>query len=194
MDESKRVKLLHKDEKVRIGRFGGEGTGGHSHLVYNWKIGQTYRFLLAAKPDGDATIYAAYFYFPEKSAWELIARFRAPKDGQYLRGLHSFNENFWGNNGQLQRLAEFGPPWVRTVDGQWHELVRAKFTHDATGKEDRFDYGAGVVRGRFYLSNGGFTKTPIRNGGPKTRPKATKYGDIVDCAARGKAPGDIHLP
>src|SRR5260370_952389 len=30
--EDKRVKLLYKDEKVRTGRFGGEGTGGQSFL------------------------------------------------------------------------------------------------------------------------------------------------------------------
>src|SRR5689334_12511667 len=30
VDESKRVKMLHKDEAVRVKRFGGEGTGGQS--------------------------------------------------------------------------------------------------------------------------------------------------------------------
>ncbi len=189
-----RVKLLGKGDKVFAGDFGNEGTGGHSHLVYDWKPGQTYRFLLAAKPEADTTVYSAYFYFPEKSAWGLIASFRAPKDGKFLQGLHSFNENFWGTNGQKQRLAEFGPPWIRTQAGQWHQLTRAKLTHDATGKADRFDYGAGLARGRFYLSNGGFTKTPVRGTSESAAPKATKYGDVVDCPAHGKAPDDIRLP
>ncbi len=189
--EPDRVTLLAKGDRVVANDFGGEGTGGHSHLVYDWKPGQTYRFVLRARPDGDATIYAAYFYFAERSAWELIARSRAPRDGGYLRGLHSFNENFWGTNGQLQRLAEFGPPWIRTADGQWHELTRAKLTHDTTGKQDRLDYGAGCVHGRFYLSNGGFTRTPIHDGTDESKPTATKYGDTVDCPARGTAPDDI---
>ncbi|MCC6360668.1 MAG: DUF3472 domain-containing protein [Phycisphaerales bacterium] len=189
-----RVKLLAKGEGVVANDFGGEGTGGHSHLVFDWKTGQTYRFLLTAEPDGDATVYAAYFYFPARSAWGLIARFRAPKDGKYLRGLHSFNENFWGSNGQLQRMVEIGPPWIRTVDEKWHQLTHAKFTHDPTGRDDRRDYGAGVVNGRFYLSNGGFTKTPLREGKEEMKPTATKYGDTVDCPSGGKPPENLRLP
>src|SRR6266436_9617641 len=46
VEEEKRVKLLYRDEKVRIGRFGGEGTGGQSFLDYEWKIGQTYRLMV----------------------------------------------------------------------------------------------------------------------------------------------------
>jgi hypothetical protein len=189
-----RVQLITKGDHVVANDFGGEGTGGHSHLVYPWKTGQTYRFLLTAKPEGGTTVYSAYFYFPEQSAWGLIASFRASKDGQHLRGLHSFNENFWGSNGQLQRLAEFGPPWIRTADGAWQQLTKAKFTHDATGKEDRLDYGAGVVHGGFYLSNGGFTRTPIHGGGESEKPKALKYGDTLECPPRGQSPEDIHLP
>ena len=44
--EEKRVRTLHKDDQVRVGRFGGEGTGGQSFFDYNWKIGETYRFLV----------------------------------------------------------------------------------------------------------------------------------------------------
>jgi hypothetical protein len=194
-----RVSLLEKGEEVVVHDFGGEGTGGHSHLVYDWKTGQTQRFLLTAKPDGTATIYAAYFYFPETQTWGLIARFRAPADGKWLRGLHSFNENFWGSNGQLQRLAEFGPPWIRTADGRWRELLRARFTHDSTGRDDRHDYGAGVVNGRFYLSNGGYTHAPLGTVAAATqpaasRPAATKYGDTVDCPPSGNSPPEIRLP
>ncbi|HLK59393.1 MAG TPA: DUF3472 domain-containing protein, partial [Chthonomonadaceae bacterium] len=89
-----RVALLAKGDGVLADSFGNEGTGGHSHLVYPWKTGATYRFLVAAQPDGDHTTYSGYFFFPEKGQWGLIARFRAPKDGGYLRGLYSFNEDF----------------------------------------------------------------------------------------------------
>ncbi|MGD0089837.1 MAG: DUF3472 domain-containing protein [Planctomycetota bacterium] len=177
-----RVQLVAKGEGVVASDFGNEGTGGHSHKVYLWKTGETYRFLLAAKPDGTHTVYSAYFYFPEKKAWGLIAAFRAPKDGGYLHGLYSFNENFGGANGQKRRLAEFGNQWIKTPDGQWTELTSANFTHDDTGKKDRKDYGAGVVEERFYLSNGGFVADPIKYGGKIQRP------------ATGKQPGDIELP
>ena len=155
-----KVRLLAKGEGVFADSFGNEGTGGHSHLVYNWKTGHTYRFLVAAQPDGTATIYSGYFFFPEKHQWGLIARFRAPKDGSYLHGLYSFDEDFSSANGQKKRLAEFGPQWIKTADGTWTELTRAVFTH--TGKDSRTDYDAGAIGSRFYLTGGGFVDGNVK--------------------------------
>lgn len=183
VDDANRVKLLAKGDGVVTGDFGNEGTGGHSHLKYTWKTGQTQRFLVTAKADGDATIYSGYFYFPEKQKWELIASFRAPRDGKFLRGLYSFSENFGGANGHLQRKCEFGNQWIKTTDDRWIELTTAAFTHDATGGNDRRDFGAGVTPdGRFYLSNGGFIADAIKSGDQFSRP------------ATGKPPGDIVIP
>jgi hypothetical protein len=170
-----RVQLMAKGPGVVASDFGNEGTGGHSHLVYPWKTGATYRFLVTARPDGTHTLYSGYFFFPERKAWGLIASFRAPKDGDTLRGLYSFNEDFAGGNGQKRRLAEFGPQWIETADGKWTELLTARFTHDATGKADRTDYAAGVGKdGRFTLSNGGFVGMPIRLGDTFARPATHK--------------------
>ena len=169
-----RVQLLAKGKDVVASDFGNEGTGGHSHLVYPWKTGATYRFLVTAKPDGTHTIYSGYFFFPERRAWGLIASFRAPRDGDTLRGLYSFNEDFAGANGQKRRMAEFGPQWIQTEDGRWTELLTARFTHDATGNTDRTDYAAGVKGGRFTLSNGGFVGIPIQLGDTFTRPATHK--------------------
>jgi len=58
-----RVQLLAKGPSVFAGDFGHEGTGGHSHLVYPWKTGKTYRFLLHAHLLDKATIYTAYFFY-----------------------------------------------------------------------------------------------------------------------------------
>jgi hypothetical protein len=177
-----RVQLLQKGKDVVATDFGGEGTGGHSHLVYPWKAGDTYRFLVSAQPDGASTIYTAWFYFPEKHAWGLIASFRAPKDGKYLRGLYSFNEDFEGANGQQQRLAEFGNQWIQTTDDHWIELTKARFTHTARGLyKDRLDRGAGAIGDRYYLTNGGFKAESI------------EYGNEISRAASGRAP-DVALP
>ncbi len=175
-----RVQLLQKGSSVFASDFGNEGTGGHSHLVYPWKTGETYRFLVSAKPDGKATIYTGYFYFPEKQAWQLIASFRAPNDGDYLRHLYSFNEDFEEANGQKKRLAEFGNQWVKTTDDQWIELTKARFTHTARGKySDRIDRGAGLVGDRFYLTNGGFKAETIEYDDEISRPANGHHPDIV---------------
>ena len=175
-----KVKLIARGEGVFADSFGNEGTGGHSHLVYNWKTGRTYRFLVSAKPEGTATVYSGYFYFPEKRKWGLIARFRAPKDGAYLHGLYSFDEDWNSPNGQRKRLAEFGRQWVKTEDGAWTELTHAVFTH--TGKESRTDYDAGAVGSRFFLRGGGFEDGSV------------KYRDSVLRPGSGKPPKDIVLP
>jgi len=182
VDAENRVQLIAKGPDVVAESFGNEGTGGHSHMVYPWKTGATYRFLVSAQPDGASTIYTGWFYFPEKQAWGMIASFRAPKDGNYLRGLYSFNEDFSGGNGQQQRLAEFGNQWIKTTDGRWIELTKARFTHTARGiYKDRIDRGAGVIGDRFYLTNGGF------------KAESMEYGDQISRPASGIAP-DVELP
>ena len=162
--DDNRVKLLKKGEGVVASDFGNEGTGGHSHMVYNWKTNGVHRFLVHAVPSGDTTTYTGYYYFNEKKAWGLIASFRAPKDGSFMKGLYSFNENFGGSNGNLQRLAEFGPVFVAGSDGKWKEHVDSQFSCDGTGKTDRFDYAAGAKGDHWFLSNGGAVANGVKFG------------------------------
>ena len=171
--DDNRVKLLKKGDGVVAGDFGNEGTGGHSHMVYNWKTNAVHRFLVHAEPQGDATIYSGYYYFNEKKAWGLIAKFRAPKDGSFLKGLYSFNENFGGSNGDLQRMAEFGPVYIAGPDGKWKEHLEAQFSCDATGKADRFDYASGVKGDHWFLSNGGAYANGVKFGDKFSRMNTT---------------------
>jgi hypothetical protein len=177
--DSNKVQLLAKGEDVFADGFGNEGTGGHSHWVFPWKTGVTYKMMVTALPDSatQTTIYTGYFFLPEEQKWKLIASFKAPRDGQTLHNLYSFNENFVGLNGQLQRKAFFGNQWVQKENGQWKELTQSSFSYDATGKAgDRIDYGGGVEDGKFYLWNGGFQKA------------TAKYGDVFNRPATGKRP------
>ena len=164
------TQLVAKGEGVEASVFGDEGTGGHSHLVYPWKTGSTQRFFVTARPDGNFTVYTGYWFHPEKKAWQLIASFRAAKDGKGLRRLYSFSENFGGETGHLRRKALFGPQWIRLADGSWQELTTATFSHDATGKENRTDRFMGVENGQFFLSHGGFVPGFTTSGTAFTRP------------------------
>lgn len=178
-----RVKLVAKGEGVYSGDFGNEGTGGHSHLKYMWKTGEKQRFIVTAQPvDKTFTIFAGYWFHPEKHEWMLISAWKAPREGGWLKRPHSFNEDFWGGNGHLLRKARYGNQWVRTPAGQWIELTTASFSHDPTGKADRLDRFMGVEDGQFFLSHGGFVEGFTPFGTKFTRP------------ATGKAPSDIHLP
>lgn len=180
--DSNKVQLIAKGENVFVNGFGNEGTGGHSHFVYNWKAGSTYKMLVTALIDSanNATIYTGYFYMPELQKWKLVASFKAPSDGKPLRNLYSFNENFVGVNGQLERKAMFGNQWIQNDNGRWIELTKSIFSCDATGKAgDRIDYGGGVTDAQFYLWNGGFKQANAKFGDEFNRP-STNLRPIID--------------
>lgn len=182
-----RVTLVAKGDRVHADDFGHEGTGGHSHLVHDWRLGSTFRFLLHACTDGDATTYSGWFWFAERDQWGLIASFRAPKDGKRPRGLYSFSENFSGASGDAARECEFGNAWVRTTGGEWLPLLRARFTHDATGESVRRDRHAELRGDRFVLHHGDFTVPPAA--------AVTKaHGELQLAAPTGKPPRDAELP
>ncbi len=182
VDEN-RVRLMGKGEGVYSGDFGNEGTGGHSHLKSMWKTGEKQRFLVTAEPvEKTFTIFTGYWFHPEKNEWMLISSWKAPKEGGYLRGLHSFSENFGGQNGHLLRKALYGNQWIKTADQKWAEVKTATFSHDATGKSDRFDRYMGVEEGQFFLSHGGFLDGYC------------DFGDKFERPATGVAPADLKLP
>ena len=166
-----RVTLIDKGEGVYSGSFGNEGTGGHSHLKFSWKTGESQRFLVTAEPvDETHTIFAGYYFRPDKNEWMLISSWKAPKEGKYMRGLYSFSENFVGRNGHVVRKALYGNQWIRDAAGTWSEVTTAKFSHDPTGKADRLDRFMGVENGQFFLSHGGFIPGYTGYGTPFTRP------------------------
>lgn len=178
-----RVTLVAKGDDVEAGDFGHEGTGGHSHLVYDWKTGSKQRFLVTARATDPAhTVYSGYWFHPEHAKWVLISSWKAPKDGGYLHGLYSFVEDFSGDNGQLQRKAFYGNQWFHTADGNWHEQTTATFSHDPTGKADRLDRYMGVENGQLFLSTGGFI------------PGFTKFGELFTRPANGQRPADFDIP
>lgn len=156
--EEERIILLKKGEDVYTGEFGNEGSGGQSFLRYNWKAGITYRFLLRGKPAGNgSTDFTAWFFAPEIGEWKLIAGFRRPKTDTWLKGLHSFLENFVTHTGNVSRMAYYSNQWICSDSGRWSELTKIKFTADATARKDsRLDYAGGAEGSRFFLKNCGF--------------------------------------
>lgn len=156
--KDKQIIMLKKGTDVHTGEFGNEGSGGQSYLKYNWKAGNTYKFLLQGKPSGDSTTtYTAYFFAPEVAQWKLIASFKRPKTQTYLKKFHSFLENFIPDTGDKGRQVYFGNQWVRNTAGKWTELNQAKFTADATARKGyRLDYAGGKEKNYFFLKNCGF--------------------------------------
>jgi hypothetical protein len=179
--EEKRVKLLHKGEGVRVGRFGNEGTGGQSFLDYDWKAGQTSRFLVTAKADGpDRTAYAGHFYLPGRKEWRHVVTFSTLTKGELLRGYYSFVEDFRRDRVSTTkaRRAVFGNGWVKAKAGEWEPLAKARFTGDSNPATN---IDAGPAAGGFFLATGGATEN-----------KTTKLRDVMARPAAGaKPPADL---
>ncbi len=158
-DNNAKTTLVRKGPNVVDNSFGGEGTGGQTYLVFNWKAGSTYKFITRGQPDGAGnTSYSAWFFTPETNTWRFIATWKRPAtNNSYLTGNHSFLENFEVENGYLGRKVLLGNQWARSNTGVWTESTQMRYTGDATvTNQQRLDYAGGVEGGRFYLRNGGF--------------------------------------
>ena len=152
-----KIKLLRKGENVNTGAFGGEGSGGQSYRIFNWKAGIKYGFLTRAKPDGNGnTIFTSYIRELGKD-WQLIASFERPHTDTWYTRPHGFLENFIDHSGYLERKVLYNTTWAYTVDKEWIELTKVKFTTDEIGKlRYRKDLSGGIEEDKFYLKNGGF--------------------------------------
>lgn len=182
VDEGKRVKLLHKDDKVRIGRFGGEGTGGQSFFDYDWKPDTTYQFMVKAKVDGERTEYAGYFYVPEDKKWNHLVTFSTLTGGNLLKGYYSFVEDFKRDKVSTTkaRHATFGNGWVQDRDGKWKPLTKARFTADSNPATN---IDAGLDGDQYYLITGG-----------ETTNKGTKLRDTMELPKNDKRKPPDGLP
>jgi len=158
-----RVITIYKDEKVRVGRFGGEGSGGQSFLDLDWKDKETYRFMVTAVPNGLRTEYTGFLFDPADKAWRRLITFSTITGGKRLKGYYSFVEDFKRDrvSATKVRQAVFGNGWILSTDGKWQSLDRARFTGDSNPS---LQIDSGLAGDRFFLATGGETKnigTPL---------------------------------
>lgn len=174
--EEKRVQVIQKDEKTRIGRFGGEGSGGQAFFDFDWKPGQTYRFLVTATPKEQRTEYAGYFYLPDEKAWKHLVTFSTLTGGKPLAGYYSFVEDFKRDKVSTTKVrkAHFGNGWVQAKGGEWAPVRKARFTADSNPVTN---IDAGTDAGVFFLTTGGMTT----NAG-------TKLNETMELPAKEKQP------
>ena len=137
--EEERTKNLYAGEKVRIKRFGGEGTGGQSMMDWPWKLGEPVRMAVSCAPDGEwRTAYTCWLWDEAKGDWFRMATFSTLVGGDKatLRGPYSFLEDF-----------------RRNVESKFQ--VRARFTADGN---TLLTIDAGPSADGFWLATGGDTR------------------------------------
>ena len=138
-------KVTEADPETIFGRFGGEGEGGHTHMIWNWKTNETFQFFVQKEPGGEADTTDARYYIYDRSAgkWRHSATITSPNGGKRSvetigGGVNSFLENFLGRDRELPKLALYrlwlGPSMdkmkcltIARGDGKWGQLHGAYF-------------------------------------------------------------------
>jgi hypothetical protein len=154
-----RVEVLHQGSGVRIKRFGGEGTGGQCMMDFDWRIGQTNRFLVQSVVQSNKTAYAGFLYLPASKEWKHLVTFRTRSGGRPLQGLYSFVEDFRRDSKSVHdlRRALFGNGWIKTTSGKWEPIKQARFTASGAAWEAKDNINAGLAGRWFFLATGGET-------------------------------------
>jgi len=146
-------KVTEADPRTIFNRFGGEGTGSHTHMLWNWKIGETFRFFVrkqvGASPDTTDTRY--YICDHSQDKWLHSATITSPNGGKKSvatigGGLNSFLENFAGKDRAAPKIGLYrlwlGPSVDKMKcltraqgDGTWGQLHDAYFLAEGDGTQ-----------------------------------------------------------
>jgi hypothetical protein len=177
--------VLAQNSRTHSNRFGGEGTGAHTHLNYAWKVGQTYRYFAVKKqdPTGAKTLCTVFFYDDEFKRWVDEATISSPNNGDisvksFGGGLNSFLENWSGKSKELPKLALYRL-WLGTNPNMMESV-----------NDGRGDGEWGTLNDCFFLAEGAdetVRKTILRN---------TKHGSRGQSGVRGSTMhiSERHLP
>ncbi len=137
--------VTEADARTIFNRFGGEGEGSHSHMIWDWKEREPFRFFVQKQRGTQPrTIDARYYlYDPGVKKWLHSATIQSPEEGQPSvgtlgGGLNSFLENFVGKDKEVPKIALYRlwlgsrPEKMQCLtrargDGTWGELHDAYF-------------------------------------------------------------------
>jgi hypothetical protein len=150
-------KVTQADAKTIFNRFGGEGTGAHTHMRWQWRVGDTFQFFVQKRPGTTpGTTDALYYIYDRRSRkWLHSATITSPNGDKKSKasvatigggGLASFLENFAGRDRNVPKLALYRL-WLGTRvddmkcltrargDGTWGQLHDAYFLAEGGHKE-----------------------------------------------------------
>jgi hypothetical protein len=166
-------KVTAADPQTLHGRFGGEGEGGHTHMLWPWKTGETFQFFVQKVPGSQPDTTDARYYVFDRAAgtWRHSATITSPNGGKSSvatvgGGINSFLENFLGRDRDVPKLALYrlwlGPGVDKLKcltqakgDGHWGQLHDAYYLAEGSpaALEKLFpslaaQYGAAVEGGK----------------------------------------------
>ncbi len=189
-------KVTEADPKTIFNRFGGEGEGAHTHMLWDWSTGETFQFFVRKQQGkGDTTETRYYIFDPKQKKWVHSATISNPNGGKKSvatigGGLNSFLENFAGKDKAIPKLALYrlwlGPSIENMKcltrvggDGTWGELGDAYF----------------LAEGDKVALDAVFSKSEAKYGKPIFGDNGKKLAPISDKPLSAKAISVLtHLP
>jgi hypothetical protein len=178
-------KVTQADPKTIFKRFGGEGEGAHTHMVWDWQVGETFKFFVQKQPGAEpgTTDTRYYIYDPRLNKWRHSATITSPNGDKKSEasattiggGLNSFLENFAGRDKDVPKLALYRL-WLGTSVDEMKCLTRAE--GDGTW---------GKLHDAYFLAEGKqldelFAKLKPQYGEPAYGEKGRKLAPISDKA------------
>jgi len=152
-------RITEADAATILSRFGGEGTGAHTHMLWNWKQGETFQFFVRKQagisPDTTDTRY--YLFDLRQKKWVHSATISSPNGGKKSvptigGGLNSFLENFGGKDAAVPKLALYRL-WLGSDlekmkcltrakgDGTWGQMLGAYFLAEGEAAQLKTVFG-----------------------------------------------------
>jgi hypothetical protein len=165
--------LYKKNEDLHMNRFTGEGEGLRlTNLNADWKAGKTYCFLINAKAVtavkgssgtvSDTTFYTLHWKEKGEKVWRFHGIIISPYNGWHMDQPSSFLENYDDKTGHLFRKVRYANQWVKSVDGEWKEMLCASPVHQISHGRDREDKGYSIDGNGFILWSGGYLPSDNR--------------------------------
>ena len=149
-------KVTAADPKTVFNRFGGEGEGAHTHMLWDWRVGDTFQFFVQKRPDAVTGYTEARYYIYDRNSkkWRHSATIITPNGDKKSEasvttigcGLNSFLENFLGKDRAVPKIALYRL-WLGTDadkmkclteavgDGIWGQLHDAYFLAEGDPKK-----------------------------------------------------------
>lgn len=176
--EEDRAKLVQRGPEVETTRFGGEGTGGKSMRLFDWKEGEPVRTLVVEKEDGpDFRQLAGYIFNPATKKWELMSCWRIQALKRGLGAGCGFVEDFMRNvkSKENERRATFGPA-LRWTGKDWSPATEFRASKDGNPNTN-INYRFNPQLGYFSAATGGAIaeEADFKAGQTKVLPVAPKY-------------------
>jgi hypothetical protein len=153
-------KVTQADPKTIFNRFGGEGEGAHTHMLWDWQLGDTFQFFVRKQPGTvPGTTEARYYVYDRRlKKWRHSATITCPNGDRKSEasvmtigggGLASFLENFAGKDRDVPKLALYrlwlgnGTDEMKCLtqaqgDGVWGQLHDAYFLAEGKDLDDLF--------------------------------------------------------